>query len=289
MADEIKLTLELEKLLKELKKLEKKKEAAVAIGGVALGNAIGLQIDMAKEFIGAALVAEAGQEAADAAALAQKVADGQVIVAPGDDQKQITEAEEEIQRIKDKLKKADDLLDGNIPPHLRDDVDRINDDIPEMVEELGKAAIAAAAREVAALKEAIEAIKKGNQPNKGSKKGPGPPPGKPKGGGTGSGSSGSSSSSSGGDVDSIGDGGTQKEPDPTTIWVRSENSVWAWARRTQSWIEQAFQTPILEVQEISGGLLVIAKEDAALFDTAIGTWLGVLGTTPQELLEGGSS
>ncbi len=294
MPDEIRLPNGLRELLDELKRLEKKKQAAAELGGAGVAKAINGLIAELNEAVAAALGAEAKQEAADAGARAAKLADGRPIVAAGEDQERVADAENEMQRIRDKLDKAKDLLGGNFPPDVRDNVRRIERALPELVEDLGRAAVAAAERELKELKEDIDDLqagrpRDGNGPGDRGKQGDKDKDDDSNSGG-GTPSAGAPSGSGGGaNVDSIGDGGTRTEPKPLTIYVRSDRSVWAWARRSQVWVEQPFQSDIQEVKIIAGGLLVTATNEAALFDTAFGAWLGVLNVSPSQLIEGDAS
>lgn len=80
-------------------------------------------------------------------------------------------------------------------------------------------------------------------------------------------------------------GDTVEIPDGQVIYVRSEDTVWVWSRYTQTWERQDFASPILSVDTVGGGLLVVARHGACIFDAALGQWLAPL-ETPEVLVAG---
>lgn len=62
--------------------------------------------------------------------------------------------------------------------------------------------------------------------------------------------------------------------------------MWCWSRPQQDWILFADGSPIVDVQLIPSGILVIAEQSAVLFDTHLGRYLTVLSSN-EVLVEGG--
>ena len=62
--------------------------------------------------------------------------------------------------------------------------------------------------------------------------------------------------------------------------------MWAWSRRDQQWVRQDFDSELIEVKLITGGILAIAQRGAALFDVLFGRWLTLLDTGGETLVEG---
>ena len=250
-------------------------------------------VDAAKEAfeglkgdVGLAMLEEARREIADAKAKANAIAAGEArpAVDPGPDQKAIAEVEQELQRIRDKLAKAreNDASDAQVKG--------IEAGLEQMKKALREAALAAARRELAEARKRAQDIKKGNipppppPPNGG---GPGPIPPMPNPAGGGGGNGGSDDDSDGSSGAGLGGATTTEEArDPLRIFVRSNDTVWAWSRRDQAWIRQDFDSELIEVKLIEGGIFAIAKMGAALFDVLFGRWLTLLDTGGETLIEG---
>lgn len=142
--------------------------------------------------------------------------------------------------------------------------------------------MAEALREAEEAEEEADAVEKGKpvKPKGSGDPDPNPPddpdpepPEAPPGGGGGGGKGGDSSKS-------------KKLPDAVIIYVRSENTVWAWNRYLQEWVPRHFKHgPILEIKKLKGGLLVVAKFETAIWDANFGQWLKPL-YTEQELIGG---
>ncbi|NKC17001.1 MAG: hypothetical protein GKR94_33835 [Gammaproteobacteria bacterium] len=62
-------------------------------------------------------------------------------------------------------------------------------------------------------------------------------------------------------------------PDATCVYVQTETTVAAWDRGQQRWEVFDAQSAIVKVTFISGGILVVGKDKAAIFDCKIGLWL----------------
>lgn len=67
-------------------------------------------------------------------------------------------------------------------------------------------------------------------------------------------------------------------PDLATIFVRSENTVFAWDARDLQWNPMEFPEELIEARKIDGGILAFSKSKAALYDTKLGEWLPTLMT-----------
>lgn len=303
--DQPKLALpsSIEELEKEKKRIEDKLKGARERGVPQEQlDPIEAQLTRLKQQIAQALVADAKREvraAQDEAARLREGRPARGVVAPGPDQQQLKKFDEEMERIRDKLGRARELGAGagQVAPVLNG--------LEGLKQKLREAAVAAARRELEALKKQIEDFKKGrlSPPEQGpSPKQKDPPPDDPNkknggggtsggGGGGGSGSGGSAGGGSGGD-DSSGEGKglgskiTDKAPEPARIYVQSEKTVWAWSRRDQTWVAQRFTAKIIEVKLITKGILVIAENGAAIFDTIFGEWLPELKSGGEKLTKG---
>lgn len=286
----------IDELQKEAQRIEAKCGAAKENGApVAAINALNEQLKGLKAAIAAAMVAEAQREITDAGIDARAVKEGGGMpVAPGDDQKRIAAVKDEMQRILDKLKEAE--KNGAKPAETKP----IKDQLAQMKKSLALAALAAAKRELAAAKQEARDIKDDKAPlppKVGNSPGQTPPPagsgGSGGSGGAGAGGdAGAGGTAAGGDTGGgggdAGKGGSAKEPEPLRLYVKSEQTVWAWSRRDQDWIPQHFGSKLVEVKIISGGILAVAEHRAAIFDALFGRWLRVLDTGA-EVLSGGDT
>jgi hypothetical protein len=294
----------IEELEKEKKRIEDKLKGAKERGvPQAQLDPIEAQLTRLKQQIANALVADAKREvqaAQDAAARVREGRPARGAVAPGPDQQQLKKFDDEMERIRDKLGRARELGAGagQVAPVLNA--------LEGLKQKLREAAVAAARRELEALKKQIEDFKKGRPPA--PEQGPSPkqkdpPPDDPNkkgggGGGSGGGPGGGGSSGNGGSGDgsggddSAGDGKvlgakiTDKAPEPARIYVQSEKTVWAWSRRDQTWVAQRFTAKIIEVKLITKGILAIAENGAAIFDTIFGEWLPELKSGSEKLTNG---
>jgi hypothetical protein len=197
--------------------------------------------------------------------------------------KRVEELERELARIREKLKKGREHggNDGTIRA------------LEEQVAALGRAIAAAileeARREIKATEDEADRLKNG-QPPKPAPAGPGP--GNPGGGGSPGGGPTPGGGGGGGgggakpDPDSIGDGGRSTVPEPVTVYVQSERAVWAWSRPAQSWLAHHFNSKVVKVKLITGGILAIAEHSAVLFDTKTGQWLAPFDAASETLTDG---
>lgn len=298
----------IEALEKEKKKIEDKLKNAKERGVPAEKLApIERQLERLKEQIANALVADAKQEVEAALDAARRVQEGRPArgaVAAGPDQQQLKKFDEEIERIRDKMQRAKELGAG------AGQVAAIQQALGGMRQRLREAAIAAARRELEALKKQVEDFKKGKlaPPAEGEspkqKDSPAPEPEKKggSGGGTGGGGGGGAGASGGasagdkkeGKADAeeaegakgIGSKITDKAPEPSRIYVQSETTVWAWSRRDQAWVPHRFSSKIVEVKLITKGILAVAERGAAIFDTVFGEWLPELKSGSEKLTKG---
>lgn len=62
-------------------------------------------------------------------------------------------------------------------------------------------------------------------------------------------------------------------PDATCVYVRTETTVAAWNRAGQRWEVFDAMSEIVKVTFITGGILAIGKDKAAIFDCKLGQWL----------------
>lgn len=74
-------------------------------------------------------------------------------------------------------------------------------------------------------------------------------------------------------------------PDATCVYVQSATLVAAWSRPIQDWLVFDAQSEIVEVTFVTGGILAVGKQRAALFDCKLGIWLKAY-ESPEELLDG---
>ena len=280
-------------VLDQVAKIEKKKQAAEALGADAgqLG-AIGEALDALKAAAVGALVQDAGQEQEAGADQAQKIVDGVAAdpaVALNAEQQRIAAAEAEIKRIREKLKKAKEY--GANPGVLNG----LEDDLAGMRRRMRRAVLAAARREIRELRAELNRIRRGLPP-RGAGNGPGSGNGNTNGNKNGGGGGGGGAAG-GGPSGGAGGGGqpvgrtveTEGKQDALTIFVRSERSVWAWSRSDRRWVEQAFNSDLKEVEIITGGILAVAEHGAALWDTYLARWLPMLSVPGQTLVEGDAS
>lgn len=207
-------------------------------------------------------------------------------VKPNAEQNAIRELLDEAERIRQKLKVAQE--NGAKPNDLKP----IENELAKLKDAIRDAALAAAKREVDQAKKEAKNLEQGK---------PAFPPPKPKpkkddgddddsgggGGGGGTGGNGGDDDDGGNVIGEIKEG--NEIPDALRMYVRSENIVWAWSRFTQSWVEQKFNSKIIDVQLIDNAILVIAEHQAAIFDAGFGVWIALLDTGPATLLEGEAS
>lgn len=295
MGDTVSLPPRLAALETESKVIEEKRKKASENGGdPAAIAALDELIKGLKAAIGAALIAEAKKEIQAAAAEAKAIAQGKpakAAVAPGPEQKAIGEIEEELERVKAKLAKAAEY--GATPGQLH----ALDGQIAAMKKAIRDAALAAAKRELKEARQKADDLKNGRgSPPPPNGIGPGQQPNPPGGGGGGGGSGGAGGGGGGGSAspDAGGDAGvgkvvSAKEPDPLRIYVKSERTVWAWSRRDQEWIAHRFNSKLVDVKIISGGILAVAEHEAMIFDTLFGRWLTDLATGSETLTGGEAS
>jgi hypothetical protein len=62
-------------------------------------------------------------------------------------------------------------------------------------------------------------------------------------------------------------------PDATCVYVQTDTTVAAWDRGQQRWEVFDAQSAIIKVTFITGGILAIGKDRAAIFDCKLGLWL----------------
>lgn len=289
MGDTVSLPKRLDDLDKEAQVIEEKsKKAKENKGDQAAIAALDEQIKALRASIAKALIEDAKREIKDAADEAKAIAQGKppkVAVPPGPDQKAIAESEEELERVKAKLAKAAEY--GATPAQQH----ALDGQIAAMKKAIRDAALAAAKRELKEAKQKADDIKNGKgPPPPPNGNGPGQQPDPPQGGGGGGGGSGSGGANGGSDGSGTAAGKTasSKEPDPLRVFVKSERTVWAWSRRDQAWISHRFNSKLIDVKMISGGILAIAEHEAMIFDTLFGRWLTDL-TTGNDTLVGGDA
>lgn len=287
-------------LLDEVTRIENKLAEAAKLGGDQ--DLLQEVEDGLKEFRGIvadAVLKEAGQELAAGMAQAGKILEPVVEapkpVEPGEDQKRLAGVDDEIKRIQAKIKAAED--------HGADfsDVNQLNKDIAALDEPIKEAALAAARRELAEVEAELERIKEGRpdpEQDRGADGGPGSDGKDGK-----DGKDGEDGQDGGGGGGAAGDGDdadakknvkgkyseTAKKKEPLTIFVRSKRTVWAWSRANGRWLEQSFDSDLKEVKIITGGILAVAENGAALWDTFLGRWLGQLSVAPDSLEQGEAS
>lgn len=222
----------------------------------------------------------------------------------------------ELERIKEKRELA--RAHGADPAALA----MLDESIAMLSNTIGKAAVAEARRELHTALSAARALRDGRppppQPAAGSPGDPDPDSGPDKndkkgegegngggggGGGGGSGAGGSGSGGGGGGGSGGGGGGgffaipeapgprgdQVTAPEPTVVHVRSENTVWTWNRYRQSWSHFTFSSPIIEVKDIGGGLLVIAEHGAVIWDAKLCEWLPALATEQLLITQAGQA
>lgn len=88
---------------------------------------------------------------------------------------------------------------------------------------------------------------------------------------------------------SAANGGGGGNAESVCVYVRSDITVWAWDRRTQTWKEYSNGSGIVDVKLIKGGILAVAEQGAAIFDCGLGEWLTELSSAPEDLVEGGGN
>lgn len=74
-------------------------------------------------------------------------------------------------------------------------------------------------------------------------------------------------------------------PDATCVYVQTATTVAAWNRGGQRWEVFDAMSEIVKVTFISGGILAIGKDKAAIFDCKLGRWLRAFDP-PQPLTDG---
>lgn len=62
-------------------------------------------------------------------------------------------------------------------------------------------------------------------------------------------------------------------PDATCVYVRTGTIVAAWNRGAQRWEEFDANSEVIKVSFITGGILAVGKDKAAIFDCKLGQWL----------------
>lgn len=296
--DKVKLPGDVEGLLEEVKKLEKKHKEATALGAdaAALGT-IKEALSAMKSAVVEALVADAQAEMADGAKNAKKVVadaeDAQAGLSPdaaiplSEDQQRIKDAEEEIKRIREKMKKAQKLGAGAAQ------INGLEADLKGMKRRMRDAVLAAARRERDELRKELNRIRRG-LPKPGAKNGPGggkPVPPKTGGKGSGPGSGGGAIPAGIQPGKAVGETikTTEKAKDPLTIYVQSKDTVWAWSAHDAKWYAQKFSSDLVKVSLITGGILAISAHSAALWDTYLSRWLKVLDVPADALTDGEAS
>lgn len=62
-------------------------------------------------------------------------------------------------------------------------------------------------------------------------------------------------------------------PDATCVYVRTGTIVAAWNRGAQRWEEFDANSEVIKVSFVTGGILAVGKDKAAIFDCKLGQWL----------------
>lgn len=271
MADDVKLPQPVQDVFDEVGRIRKKIANLGEIGApAALVSMLNEALKLAMDEVNEHLAIEAKREIQLLGGMAQQVAqnlDPDQAVEKNEDLEDLDEVEKEKKRIAEKLKVArkhrDGLEDENDIRQLEKQVEDLDDDIRE-------AAIAAAQRELEALKKKIDNIKNG-EPDKDKGKGPGATPTPTKDDKKPDAASGDKNDEKDTDKDKA-----LKAPKVHTIYVRDKAKVWAWNPRTSDWVPMDFLSEIVEVKLIKGGILAFSPVRAAIYDGYVGVWLPAL-------------
>lgn len=283
MADDVKLPQPVQDVFDEVGRIRKKIANLGEIGApAALVSMLNEALKLAMDEVNEHLAIEAKREIQLLGGMAQQVAqnlDPDAAVEKNEDLEDLDEVEKEKKRIAEKLKVARKHRDGL---QNENDIRQIEEQVEDLDDAIREAAIAAADRELEALKKKIDNIKNGD-PDKDKGNGPGATPTPTKDDKKPDGSSGDKKDESDPDKDKE---KALKAPKVHTIYVRDKTHVWAWNPRTSDWVPMDFLSEIVEVKLIKGGILAFSPVRAAIYDSYVGVWLAALDVPGGELSKG---